>query len=81
MIVSPEGRVVATRIGWEGSVSWIQEVLVEALNPKNPEQVMGRTEHNKIAFFPADLKETRGKLIRVKVNSATASCLHCTAIG
>ena len=58
-----------------------QEVLVEALNPKNPEQVMGRTEHNKIAFFPADLKETRGKLIRVKVNSATASCLHCTAIG
>ena len=56
-------------------------MLVEALNPKNPEQVMGRTEHNKIAFFPADLKETRGKLIRVKVNSATASCLHCTAIG
>ena len=61
-------------------VGGVEDVLVEGLNPKNPDQVMGRTQHNKIAFFPGDLQEMRGKLVTVKVNAATASCLHCEVV-
>jgi tRNA-2-methylthio-N6-dimethylallyladenosine synthase len=61
-------------------VGSIQDVLVEDVNPKNDQQVMGRTQHNKIAFFPGNLEEMRGKLITVRVNSATASCLHCEVV-
>jgi tRNA-2-methylthio-N6-dimethylallyladenosine synthase len=31
----------------------IEEVLVEGTNPKDPEQVMGRTRTNRLTFFPA----------------------------
>lgn len=57
-----------------------EEVLVEGLNPKDPTQVMGRTRGNKIAFFPGNLDDMRATLVNVKVNSATASCLHCEVV-
>jgi len=31
----------------------IEEILVEGLNPKDPQQVMGRTRTNRLTFFPA----------------------------
>ncbi len=30
-----------------------EQILVEGLNPKDPEQVMGRTRSNRLTFFPA----------------------------
>ena len=54
-----------------------QEVLVDGVNPKDSNQVMGRTEHNKIAFFDGSIEEMKGQLVKVKVNAATASCLYC----
>jgi tRNA-2-methylthio-N6-dimethylallyladenosine synthase len=31
----------------------IEEILVEGINPKDPQQVMGRTRTNRLTFFPA----------------------------
>jgi len=58
-------------------VGTTQEVLVDGVNPKDSNQVMGRTEHNKIAFFDGSIEEMKGQLVKVKVNAATASCLYC----
>ena len=58
-------------------VGSVEEVLVEGPNPKDANQVMGRTQHNKIAFFDGSLDDMRGQLVKVKVNAATASCLYC----
>jgi tRNA-2-methylthio-N6-dimethylallyladenosine synthase len=45
----------------------IEEVLVEAVNPKDPTQVMGRTRGNRLTFFPGNLKEMKGKFVQVKI--------------
>jgi tRNA-2-methylthio-N6-dimethylallyladenosine synthase len=45
----------------------IEEVLVEATNPKNPAQVMGRTRGNRLAFFPGDFTALKGELVQVKI--------------
>ncbi|GAP98317.1 tRNA-i (6)A37 methylthiotransferase [Leptolyngbya sp. NIES-2104] len=45
----------------------IEEVLVEAQNPKNPTQVMGRTRGNRLTFFAGSIDELRGKLVKVKI--------------
>ena len=74
---------VCTEIAGERSQRFVgtnQDVLVEGLNPKKPGEVMGRTQHNKIAFFEGDLSALRGKLVPVRVVSATASCLHCVPL-
>eukprot|EP00898_Chlorokybus_atmophyticus_P008963 jgi/Chlat1/9068/Chrsp94S08319 len=41
-------------------------VLVEGINPKLPEQVMGRTDGNRIAYFPGG-PELVGKMVKVKI--------------
>jgi tRNA-2-methylthio-N6-dimethylallyladenosine synthase len=48
----------------------IEEVLVEATNPKNPAQVMGRTRGNRLTFFPGDIATMKGELIKVKITEA-----------
>ncbi|NJN49245.1 MAG: tRNA (N6-isopentenyl adenosine(37)-C2)-methylthiotransferase MiaB [Alkalinema sp. RL_2_19] len=45
----------------------IENVLVEAQNPKDPTQVMGRTGGNRLTFFPGDITQLKGQIVPVKV--------------
>ncbi|MBU6228493.1 MAG: tRNA (N6-isopentenyl adenosine(37)-C2)-methylthiotransferase MiaB [Cyanobacteria bacterium REEB459] len=45
----------------------IEEVLVEAINPKHPAQVMGRTRSNRLTFLPGDLAVLKGQIVAVKI--------------
>lgn len=45
-----------------------EEILVEETNPKNKEQVMGRTRGNRLTFFDGDINELRGRLVTVKIS-------------
>jgi tRNA-2-methylthio-N6-dimethylallyladenosine synthase len=45
----------------------IEEVLVEEQNQKDLTQVMGRIEGNRLTFFPGNLEDLRGKLVKVKI--------------
>ena len=53
----------------------VEEVLVEAQNPKNPAQVMGRTQGNHLTFFAGDIEELKGKLVSVKIRETRAFSL------
>lgn len=53
----------------------IEEVLVEAENPKNATQVMGRTRGNRLTFFPGKIEELQGKTVKVKIIEARAFSL------
>ncbi|MER3477073.1 MAG: tRNA (N6-isopentenyl adenosine(37)-C2)-methylthiotransferase MiaB, partial [Leptolyngbya sp. ERB_1_2] len=44
----------------------IEEVLVEAQNPKDPTQVMGRTRGNRLTFFAGSIDELRGQSVKVR---------------
>ncbi|MEB3357310.1 MAG: tRNA (N6-isopentenyl adenosine(37)-C2)-methylthiotransferase MiaB [Synechococcales bacterium] len=58
----------------------IEEVLVEDQNPKNPQQVMGRTRGNRLTFFPGDIAKLQGQLVRVEIQEARAFSLTGTQI-
>jgi tRNA-2-methylthio-N6-dimethylallyladenosine synthase len=63
----------------------IETVLVEAANPKDPTQVMGRTEGNRLTFFPGDFAALKGELVPVKITqvrpfSLTGEPLRVAAI-
>jgi tRNA-2-methylthio-N6-dimethylallyladenosine synthase len=45
----------------------VEEVLVEDQNPKDPTQVMGRTRGNRLTFFPGDISNLRGQIIKVRI--------------
>lgn len=45
----------------------IEEVLVEAQNPKDPTQVMGRTRGNRLTFFAGSIDELRGQQVKVRI--------------
>jgi tRNA-2-methylthio-N6-dimethylallyladenosine synthase len=53
----------------------IEEVLVEEQNEKNPTQVMGRTRGNRLTFFPGDISEFKGKLVKVQITDVRAFSL------
>ncbi|MBE7382613.1 MAG: tRNA (N6-isopentenyl adenosine(37)-C2)-methylthiotransferase MiaB [Leptolyngbya sp. SIO1E4] len=53
----------------------IEEVLVEAVNPKNPKQVMGRTRGNRLTFFEGDLTTLKGQQVEVKITEVRAFSL------
>ncbi len=50
----------------------IQEVLVEKINPKDPNQLMGRTRTNRLTFFPKYSSDNHlykpGDLVKVRIN-------------
>jgi len=46
-----------------------EEVLAEEINPKNPEELSGRTKNFRLVFFPGD-KSLLGKLLVVKIKEA-----------
>ncbi|MDG2992323.1 tRNA (N6-isopentenyl adenosine(37)-C2)-methylthiotransferase MiaB [Candidatus Synechococcus calcipolaris G9] len=45
----------------------IEKVLVEDTNPKDPAQVMGRTEGNRLTFLPGNIDELMGHIVAVKI--------------
>ena len=53
----------------------VEEVLVEAANQKDPNQVMGRTRGNRLTFFPGKIEELKGKTVKVKITEARAFSL------
>jgi tRNA-2-methylthio-N6-dimethylallyladenosine synthase len=48
----------------------IEEILVENVNLKDPNQVMGRTRGNRLTFFTGDIEKLRGQLVQVKITEA-----------
>lgn len=53
----------------------VEEVLVEAQNPKDPSQVMGRTRGNRLVFFPGAIAQLRGQIVAVKITQVRAFSL------
>jgi tRNA-2-methylthio-N6-dimethylallyladenosine synthase len=51
------------------------EVLVEGVNPRNPNQAFGRLRHNKLVYFDGDGVELRGKLVNVEIDQCNAYSL------
>ncbi len=45
----------------------VEEVLVEAVNPKDPSQLLGRTRGNRLTFFVGDLDALKGQEVPVKI--------------
>jgi tRNA-2-methylthio-N6-dimethylallyladenosine synthase len=45
----------------------VETVLVEAQNPKDATQVMGRTQGNRLTFFPGNITQLKGEIVPVKV--------------
>ena len=52
-----------------------ETVLVEAANPKNSAQVMGRTRGNRLTFFPGDIDILKGQIIPVTIRETRAFSL------
>jgi tRNA-2-methylthio-N6-dimethylallyladenosine synthase len=62
----------------------IEEILVETVNEKDPSQVMGRTRTNRLAFFPGDITQLKGKLVPICITevrpfSLTGQAVEITA--
>jgi tRNA-2-methylthio-N6-dimethylallyladenosine synthase len=53
----------------------IEEVLVEEQNTKDPSQLMGRTTGNRLTFFPGNIAELKGQLVKVKITEFRAFSL------
>jgi tRNA-2-methylthio-N6-dimethylallyladenosine synthase len=53
----------------------IEEVLVEDQNSKDKTQLMGRTRGNRLTFFPGNIDELKGKLVKVKITEIRAFSL------
>jgi len=51
------------------------EVLVEGVSEKNPEELQGRTRHNKIVVFPGK-EELIGEFVQVKIKEGGCWALH-----
>jgi len=52
-----------------------EEILVEAQNPKDPAQLMGRTRGNRLTFFPGKIEELKGKTVKVRLDEARSFSL------
>jgi tRNA-2-methylthio-N6-dimethylallyladenosine synthase len=57
------------------------EVLVEEQNPRNIEQVMGRTRQGRQVFFDGQIDELMGSLVDVEIVEARPWSLTGTMIG
>ena len=57
----------------------IEQVLVEGPNPRDPDQLMGRTRTNRLTFFPSRRADGRlllpGELVDVRIEAARAFSL------
>lgn len=57
-----------------------EEVLVEAVNTKDPSQVMGRTGGNRLTFFTGDIETLKGQIIPVKITEVRPFSLTGTSL-
>jgi tRNA-2-methylthio-N6-dimethylallyladenosine synthase len=48
----------------------IEEILIEGINPKNPNQVMGRTRGNRITFLNENSPELISQVVSLKIIEA-----------
>ncbi|MGC1529022.1 MAG: radical SAM protein, partial [Phormidesmis sp.] len=69
-LVSQQAEVRSAR--YQGRT---ETVLVEAANPKDPTQVMGRTRGNRLTFFPGDINQLKGKIVPVTITEIRAFSL------
>ncbi len=58
----------------------IEQVLVEDQNPKDPNQVMGRTRSNRLTFFPGSIEQLKGQLVNVHITEIRAFSLTGTVV-
>ena len=56
----------------------LMQILVEGPNPRDPLQAMGRTRHNKLAFFPSVIPPSvlKGQLVHMHVEQVRAFTLY-----
>lgn len=47
-----------------------EPVLVEGVNPKDPNQVYGRLPHSRLVYFPGKIEELRGEIVDVSITEA-----------
>jgi tRNA-2-methylthio-N6-dimethylallyladenosine synthase len=57
-----------------------EEILVEAQNPKDPTQVLGRTRGNRLTFFAGDIQQLQGRTMPVKITEVRPYSLTGIAI-
>lgn len=57
-----------------------EEVLVEAANPKDPTQVMGRTRTNRLVFFSGQLSDLQGQFAQVTITEVRPFSLTGTLL-
>ncbi|MEM1292432.1 MAG: tRNA (N6-isopentenyl adenosine(37)-C2)-methylthiotransferase MiaB [Cyanobacteria bacterium P01_H01_bin.162] len=53
----------------------VEEILVEAVNPRDSSQVMGRTRGNRLTFFAGDIADLKGELVNVRITEIRAFSL------
>jgi len=62
----------------------LEQILVEGTNPKDPDQVMGRTRTNRLTFFPAarqgGSRWQPGDLVDVRIETVRAFSLSGVAV-
>ena len=62
----------------------VEQVLAEGVNPKNPQQLMGRTRTNRLTFFaaeqPGGYLYSPGDLVAVQIESVRSFSLSGTAV-
>ena len=66
-------QALATKHGLERSQRYLDkvvEVLVEEKNPRNANQVFGRTRQGRQVYFDGDLNELKGEYVKVRVTEA-----------
>ncbi|MFM7190168.1 MAG: radical SAM protein, partial [Microcystaceae cyanobacterium] len=59
----------------------VEEILVEDQNPKNPQQVLGRTRGNRLTFCDGNIEDLRGQLVKVKITEVRAFSLTGENLG
>jgi tRNA-2-methylthio-N6-dimethylallyladenosine synthase len=59
-------------------VDRVEDILIEEQNPKNLDQVMGRTRGNRLTFLPGDIQQLRGEVVSVLITEARAFSLTGT---
>ncbi len=57
-----------------------ETVLVEAANPRDPNQVMGRTRGNRLTFFTGDIEQLKGQIVPVTITETRAFSLTGNAL-
>jgi tRNA-2-methylthio-N6-dimethylallyladenosine synthase len=79
-----EINAVVERVARERSARYAgrtEQVLVEGINPKDPEQVMGRTRTNRLTFFAGNGRWHAGDLVDVRIEEVRPFSLSGSAVG